>query len=176
MICYSVLYPRVWALGETASLAQVHPLLHGLCEALPEERSGSSAGLRWGLPAHEGHHRGGPGPAAPRGPGPGPGPRSARSVPGAPCPPPLVHSLQDDGVPIPTTGNLAAAHEWYAKAVDITPEVAQGLLEALRSEGIDFLVAPYEADAQLAFLVGLQVRAGTGLSRLLTAPPWPHRR
>ena len=45
-----------------------------------------------------------------------------------------------------------------------------------RSEGIELLVAPYEADAQLAFLAGLQVRAGTGISRLLTAPLGPHRR
>ena len=109
---------------------------------------------------------------------PWPAPGTTLSKVGPCCPPAplLVHALQDDGVPIPTTGNLAAAKKWYAKAVDITPEVAQGLLEALRSEGIEFLVAPYEADAQLAFLVGLQVRAGTGISRLLTAPLGPHRR
>ncbi|KAJ7522352.1 hypothetical protein O6H91_18G007700 [Diphasiastrum complanatum] len=50
------------------------------------------------------------------------------------------------------SGNRSAAYESYQKAVDITPSIALGLIEVLRQECIDFIVAPYEADAQLAFL------------------------
>ena len=49
-------------------------------------------------------------------------------------------------------GNHAAAHECYQKAIDITPAVARGFVEALRQRGIEFVVAPYEADAQMAYL------------------------
>lgn len=39
-----------------------------------------------------------------------------------------------------------------SKSADVTPEMAFMLIEALRREGIEFIVAPYEADAQLAYL------------------------
>ena len=38
------------------------------------------------------------------------------------------------------------------KAVDVTPEMARLLIEELKKSGIKYVVAPYEADAQLAYL------------------------
>ncbi|GFP91242.1 exonuclease 1 [Phtheirospermum japonicum] len=42
-------------------------------------------------------------------------------------------------------GNRSAAYECYQKAVDISPSV-------LRKENVSYVVAPYEADAQMTFL------------------------
>lgn len=39
-----------------------------------------------------------------------------------------------------------------SKSADVTPEMAFMLIEALKEEKIEFIVAPYEADAQLAYL------------------------
>lgn len=50
-------------------------------------------------------------------------------------------------------GNKTAALEAYQKAVDITPDIAHELVQALQNRGIAFVVAPYEADAQCAYLV-----------------------
>ncbi|GMI11957.1 hypothetical protein TrVE_jg13980 [Triparma verrucosa] len=44
------------------------------------------------------------------------------------------------------------ATKFFAKSVGITQEMRHLLVLKLREEGIDFIVAPYEADAQLAFL------------------------
>ena len=44
------------------------------------------------------------------------------------------------------------ATEQFQKCIDITPEMAYHFILALRKEGIAYVVAPYEADAQLAFL------------------------
>jgi exonuclease 1 len=66
-------------------------------------------------------------------------------------------------------GKAAQAREYYCKAIDVTPQMAFQLIkvchmrrvtfsfayncaQALRAEGIQYVVAPYEADAQLAFL------------------------
>ncbi|KAJ1285660.1 hypothetical protein BS78_03G295000 [Paspalum vaginatum] len=49
-------------------------------------------------------------------------------------------------------GNSRAAFECYQKAVDITPRIASGLIEVLKKEKVDYIVAPYEADAQMTFL------------------------
>jgi exonuclease 1 len=46
--------------------------------------------------------------------------------------------------------SLAAAE--FQKAIDITPEMARGLIEELKKIGVPFVVAPYEADAQLVYL------------------------
>lgn len=50
------------------------------------------------------------------------------------------------------SGNRTAAYDCYQKAVDITPQIAFQLVKVLQQEHIDYIVAPYEADAQLAFL------------------------
>ncbi|KAG8700522.1 Rad2 nuclease [Ceratobasidium sp. 395] len=49
-------------------------------------------------------------------------------------------------------GRHSEAYEQYKKCVDITPQMAYQLIKALRAEGISYVVAPYEADAQLAYL------------------------
>lgn len=49
-------------------------------------------------------------------------------------------------------GDEAAARDCYQKAVDISPEMAHELIKVLRQQNIQYIVAPYEADAQLAFL------------------------
>ncbi|KAL1192576.1 Exonuclease 1 [Cardamine amara subsp. amara] len=49
-------------------------------------------------------------------------------------------------------GNSSAAYECYSKAVDISPSIAHKLIQVLRQENVDYVVAPYEADAQMAFL------------------------
>ncbi|KAJ3195857.1 Rad2 nuclease [Irineochytrium annulatum] len=49
-------------------------------------------------------------------------------------------------------GNKAKALELYQQCVDVTPYMAYQLIEALKAESVRYVVAPYEADAQLAFL------------------------
>ncbi|KAM7505889.1 hypothetical protein LguiB_004793 [Lonicera macranthoides] len=49
-------------------------------------------------------------------------------------------------------GNSAAAYECYQKAVDISPSVAYDLIQVLKQENVGYVVAPYEADAQMTFL------------------------
>ncbi|WOL19658.1 hypothetical protein Cni_G28460 [Canna indica] len=49
-------------------------------------------------------------------------------------------------------GNSAAAFECYQKAVDISPSIALQLIQVLKQEKVDYIVAPYEADAQMTFL------------------------
>ncbi|XP_020257541.1 exonuclease 1 isoform X2 [Asparagus officinalis] len=49
-------------------------------------------------------------------------------------------------------GNSAAAFVCYQKAVDISPSIALGLIKVLKQEKVDYIVAPYEADAQMTFL------------------------
>ncbi|KAH9941805.1 PIN domain-like protein [Epithele typhae] len=49
-------------------------------------------------------------------------------------------------------GNHSQAREFYVKCVDVTPQMAYQLIKALRAEGVAYVVAPYEADAQLAYL------------------------
>ncbi|KAI3456083.1 hypothetical protein Pfo_012746 [Paulownia fortunei] len=51
-----------------------------------------------------------------------------------------------------SNGNLSAAYECYQKAVDISPSVAYDLIQVLKQENVSYVVAPYEADAQMTFL------------------------
>ena len=37
-------------------------------------------------------------------------------------------------------------------AIDISPDIANRLIVELKKNGIQYIVAPYEADAQLAYL------------------------
>lgn len=49
-------------------------------------------------------------------------------------------------------GRHKEARDHYTKCVDITPEMALQLIKALKAEQVPYIVAPYEADAQLAYL------------------------
>jgi exonuclease-1 len=49
-------------------------------------------------------------------------------------------------------GDEAAARALFVRAVDVTPAMAYQFMRVLRARGVAFVVAPYEADAQLAFL------------------------
>ena len=50
-------------------------------------------------------------------------------------------------------GNDVAANEMYQRAVDVSPEMALAVIHALKKDGFSTVVAPYEADAQMAYLV-----------------------
>ncbi|GFY88671.1 5'-3' exonuclease family protein [Actinidia rufa] len=59
-----------------------------------------------------------------------------------------------------SNGNNAFAYKCYQKAVDISPSVAYELIQVLKKENVYYVVAPYEADAQMTFLaVSKQVGA-----------------
>ena len=70
------------------------------------------------------------------------------------------------------------AHLELQKAVDITPEMARQLIEELKKSGVQYVVAPYEADAQLVYLERQEIIQGIlsedsdllvfGAKRLLT--------
>ncbi|KAJ7118673.1 exodeoxyribonuclease 1 [Mycena crocata] len=49
-------------------------------------------------------------------------------------------------------GKASQAREHYVKCIDVTPQMAFQLIKALRAESVSYVVAPYEADAQLAYL------------------------
>mmetsp|Transcript_43923 Transcript_43923/g.73203 ORF Transcript_43923/g.73203 Transcript_43923/m.73203 type:complete len:439 (-) Transcript_43923:407-1723(-) len=50
-------------------------------------------------------------------------------------------------------GKRTEAYECYAKSIDVNPFMAYQVIRALQREGIEYIVAPYEADAQLAYLI-----------------------
>lgn len=64
-------------------------------------------------------------------------------------------------------GNTDAAIDFFRKAVQITPSMAYQLIQLLRSENVEFVVAPYEADAQLAYLATLDADQG-GIAAVIT--------
>ncbi|KAK1320744.1 Exonuclease 1 [Acorus calamus] len=64
-------------------------------------------------------------------------------------------------------GNTNAAIEYFKKAVSITPSMAHQLIQILRSENVEFIVAPYEADAQLAYLSSIESDQG-GIDAVIT--------
>lgn len=49
-------------------------------------------------------------------------------------------------------GKRAEARECLQRCIDISPDMALNLMNACRARGVDCIVAPYEADAQLAYL------------------------
>jgi exonuclease-1 len=49
-------------------------------------------------------------------------------------------------------GDKTKACEYFQTSIDITPEMAYEWIKVLRKEGVEYVVAPYEADAQLAYL------------------------
>ncbi|KAI8919082.1 PIN domain-like protein [Powellomyces hirtus] len=67
------------------------------------------------------------------------------------------------------SGQKSKAYECFQQCVDVTPRMAAELIKVLRKENIECIVAPYEADAQIAYLVknGLADAAITEDSDLL---------
>lgn len=49
-------------------------------------------------------------------------------------------------------GNTDKAAQKMIEGFDVTPQIANKLLHALKNRNIECIVAPYEADAQLAYL------------------------
>ncbi|CAM9142255.1 unnamed protein product, partial [Discosporangium mesarthrocarpum] len=49
-------------------------------------------------------------------------------------------------------GEAGLATQYFSKSVSVTHQMAHALIKALRRAGVKLLVAPYEADAQLAYL------------------------
>lgn len=56
------------------------------------------------------------------------------------------------GLELLKAGKPSQAYLELQKAIDVTPEMARHLIEELKASGIPFVVAPYEADAQLVYL------------------------
>ncbi|KAJ1668797.1 hypothetical protein IW140_000135 [Coemansia sp. RSA 1813] len=56
------------------------------------------------------------------------------------------------GIELWNKGKRKEAFEMFQRCVEATPEMARAVVQELRAEGFQYLVAPYEADAQLAFL------------------------
>ena len=49
-------------------------------------------------------------------------------------------------------GNIKGAQDCFKKAVDVTPKMAKELMKKLDEMKVEYVVSPYEADPQLAFL------------------------
>ena len=49
-------------------------------------------------------------------------------------------------------GDAATAHSHFSRAVDVTPAMALRFIRILQRRGVAYVVAPYEADAQLAYM------------------------
>ncbi|KAI9728392.1 MAG: Rad2 nuclease [Chrysothrix sp. TS-e1954] len=56
------------------------------------------------------------------------------------------------GLELLKAGKHAQAYQELQKAVEITPQVVGQMIEELKRLGVQYVVAPYEADAQLAYL------------------------
>ena len=56
------------------------------------------------------------------------------------------------GLELYKAGKLAQAHQELQKAADVTPYMARELIEALKKLDVRYIVAPFEADAQLVYL------------------------
>jgi exonuclease-1 len=56
------------------------------------------------------------------------------------------------GLEMLNAGRVAQANLELRKAVDVTPEMARLLMEELKKAGVQYVVAPYEADAQMVYL------------------------
>lgn len=56
------------------------------------------------------------------------------------------------GLELQRKGRMPEAYQEFQKAVDVTPYMARQLIEELKKLNVQYVVAPYEADAQLVYL------------------------
>jgi exonuclease-1 len=56
------------------------------------------------------------------------------------------------GLELLRAGKPSQAYSELQKAIDVTPEMARHLIEELKKADVPYVVAPYEADAQLVYL------------------------
>ncbi|KAK3346699.1 hypothetical protein B0T25DRAFT_460063, partial [Lasiosphaeria hispida] len=56
------------------------------------------------------------------------------------------------GLGLLKAGKPSQAYSELQKAIDVTPEMARHVIEELKKENVPYVVAPYEADAQLVYL------------------------
>lgn len=56
------------------------------------------------------------------------------------------------GLELLNAGKTSQAYLELQKAIDVTPEMAKLLIDELNKTGVQYLVAPYEADAQMVYL------------------------
>jgi exonuclease-1 len=56
------------------------------------------------------------------------------------------------GMDLLNAGKAAQAYLELQKAIDVTPEMARQLIDELKRTGVQYIVAPYEADAQMVYL------------------------
>lgn len=56
------------------------------------------------------------------------------------------------GLELQRKGRIPEAYQEFQKAVDVTPYMARQLIEELKQMNVQYVVAPYEADAQLVYL------------------------
>ena len=56
------------------------------------------------------------------------------------------------GLELLNAGKTSQAYLELQKAVDVTPAMARQLIDELRRTGVQYIVAPYEADAQMVYL------------------------
>ncbi|TKX20159.1 exodeoxyribonuclease [Elsinoe australis] len=56
------------------------------------------------------------------------------------------------GLELLQLGKTAQAYAELQKSIDVTPEMAKQFMDELEKAKVDFIVAPYEADAQLVYL------------------------
>lgn len=56
------------------------------------------------------------------------------------------------GMELMNAGRTSQAYLEFQKAVDVTPEMARQLIDELKKVGVEYIVAPYEADAQMVYL------------------------
>ncbi|RDL31895.1 Uncharacterized protein BP5553_09297 [Venustampulla echinocandica] len=56
------------------------------------------------------------------------------------------------GMELLNAGKPSQAYLEFQKAIDVTPEMARQLIDELKETGVQYVVAPYEADAQMVYL------------------------
>ncbi|EPS40312.1 hypothetical protein H072_5871 [Dactylellina haptotyla CBS 200.50] len=61
-------------------------------------------------------------------------------------------SSRETGLELLKLGRTTQAHLELQKAIDVTPLMARHFIEELKKANVPYIVAPYEADAQMAYL------------------------